>query len=101
MGGSVRQKTKIPYGSVTRVTNTYPHKKGIIKNAPPGSVIAFDKDFFRTDLKTRIARLKSTKEFKAGENKIKAEMKRSKKVNLKRGQSLTLRNGNLRIKIKA
>lgn len=100
MAGSVRQKTKIPYGSFTRVTNTYPRKRGKLSNVPPNSVVVFDKDFFRTDFKERMVRIKSSPKFKSEEAKLKSQLKNKKSVHLRRGENLTLRNKNVRIKIR-
>lgn len=94
MSGSVRQKTRVGRNSFTRVTNTYPRKRGRLENLPPNSKIRFEKEFERTDLKQRIARLKSSPSYKLGETEAKRKMKT---VNLKRNQTLKLRNKNLRV----
>lgn len=96
MGGSIKQKTRVGYNSNTKVTNTYPRKRGRLENLPLNAKIRFEKGFERTDLKQRIARLKSSPSYKSGETKVRAQMK---KITLKRGQTLKLRNKNLRVNI--
>ena len=96
MGGSVRQKSRVGRNSFTRITNTYPRKRGRLENLPLNSKIHFEKGFERTDLKQRIARLKSSPSYKSGEAEAKRKMKT---VSLRRGQTLKLRNKNLRVNI--
>lgn len=98
MSGSVRQKTRVGRNSFTRVTNTYPMKRGRLENLPPNSKIHFEKGFERTDLKQRIARLKSSPSYKSGVSEAKRKMKT---VSLKRNQTLRLRNKNLRVFVNA
>lgn len=95
MGGSVHQQTRLGYSSSTRVTNTYPRKRGTLK-VPPNAHITFKKGFDRADLKQRIARLKSGPAYKSGESKLKTQIQTMK---LRRGHRVNVRSGNLRVSI--
>lgn len=95
MSGSVHQHTRVGYNSHTRVTNTYPRKRGTIK-VPRNANITFKKGFERTDLKEKIAKLKSSAAYKSGEVKARNTFRASK---LKKGQALSLRNKNLNVKV--
>lgn len=95
MGGSVHQKTKLRYGSSTRVTNTYPRKRGTL-TVPRNSKIKFEKGFDRSDIKERIARLKSSPAYKSGESKAKVQLQTMK---FKKGKIVKVRSGNLRVSI--
>lgn len=99
MGGSVHQKTKVGYNSSTRVTNTYPRKRGKITNLPRNSVVVFEKDFDKSSLKQKIARLKSSPSYKIGESKARAQLKNAKTIRLRKGQALNIKNRNLRVKV--
>ena len=96
MGGSVHQSTKVGYNSHTRITNTYPRKRGRLENLPLNSSIEFKKGFDRTDLKTRIARLKSSPAYKSGQIKAKSKIR---SVYKKPNQTITVRSGNLKVNI--
>lgn len=95
MAGIVRQHTKVGYNSQTKVTNTYPRKRGTLR-VPRNATIKFEKGFERTDLKERIARLKSSPAYKNGEAKARSQLQT---VHLKRNQTLNLRNKNLNVKV--
>lgn len=95
MAGSVRQQTKLRHGSSTRITNTYPRKRGTL-TAPRNSHITFEKGFDRTDIKERIARLKSSTAYKSGESKAKTQLQT---MRFKRGKIVRVRSGNLRVNI--
>ena len=99
MSSSIRQTTKVGYNSNTRITNTYPRKRGRITNLPRNSVIVFEKDFSRANLKERIARLKSSPKYKVGEAKARAQLKNANSVRLRKGQSISVKNGNLKINV--
>lgn len=100
MSGSVRQSTRLRLGSNTKITNTYPRKRGRLTNLPLNGNIHFGKDFDKSTLKERIARLKSSPSFREGQNKLKTQLKRSKNINLRNGKTLNVRNRNLVLNIK-
>lgn len=95
MSGSVRQYTRVGRNSNTRITNTYSRKRGRITNLPRNGKVVFEKGFARSDLKERIAQLKSSPQYKSGETKSRAEYKQ---LTLKKGQTLVLKSKNLRVR---
>lgn len=99
MSGSVNQRTRVGRNSVTKVTNTYPRKRGRIINLPRNSTVIFEKDFDKSSLKERIARLKSSPKYKAGEAKARVQLKNAKSVRLRKGQALNIKNGNLKVNV--
>lgn len=99
MSGSVHQRTRLSYGSNTRVTNTYPRKRGRLENLPLNGSVKFEKGFERTDLKTRIARLKSSSKFKAEQEKLKGQFRNKKQSIIKKGKTLTIRSKNIRVNV--
>lgn len=99
MSSSIKQKTRVGYNSNTRVTNNYPRKRGRISNLPRNSTVVFEKDFDKSSLKQKIAKLKSSPKYKVGEAKARVQLKNAKSIKLRKGQVLNIKNGNLKVNI--
>ena len=99
MSGSVHQSTKVRLGSYTRVTNTYPRKRGRIENLPLNGSVKFEKGFDRTDLKQRIARLKSSSAYRRGKTEAEAQLRKIKTITLRKGKAIKVKSGNLRVNV--